>query len=212
MCWMTWRATSARPSHTAAATVASRGSKFLKMGSINLGKWLDPATDKADDDEAEDAKRLEKKPSKKLYFFRWTSKRWAGGGSPEDDMDDDEEVEPPRWAMLLARLMVRFSPIFFVIFMAIPIGLSGMTASYGFSLDTSFDAFTIRDHPAAEMFNTFVSARDLSRQQDKVRLATHCSPRHPTHFEPSFLELNGILWRGELYLPDLVIQRIEAIV
>jgi hypothetical protein len=78
----------------------------------------------------------------------------------------------------------------------IPIGLSGMTASYGFSLDTSFDAFTIRDHPAAEMFNTFVSARDLSRQQDKVQLATHCSPRHPTHSEPSLLESDGILWRG----------------
>ena len=81
---MTWRATSARPWHTVAAAVASRGSKFLKMGSINLGKWLDPAADKADDDadEAEDEKRLEKKPSKKSYFFRWTSKRWAGGGSP----------------------------------------------------------------------------------------------------------------------------------
>jgi hypothetical protein len=32
--------------------------------------------------------------------------------------------------------------------------------------------------------------------------ARYCvSPRHPTHFEPLFLELSGIPWRGEQCLP-----------
>jgi hypothetical protein len=30
----------------------------------------------------------------------------------------------------------------------------------------------------------------------------NCTPRHPTHFEPSSLELNGTLRRDEQYLPD----------
>jgi len=28
----------------------------------------------------------------------------------------------------------------------------------------------------------------------------YCSPRHLTHFKPSFLDVNGIQWRGEQYL------------
>ena len=34
-----------------------------------------------------------------------------------------------------------------------------------------------------------------------VWTSRYCPPRHPTHFEPSFLEFNGILQRGEQYLP-----------
>ena len=33
----------------------------------------------------------------------------------------------------------------------------------------------------------------------KVGPAGYCSPRHPTHFEPSSLEINGILRRGKQY-------------
>jgi hypothetical protein len=50
---------------------------------------------------------------------------------------------------MFARALIRFSPFFFIIFMAIPIAFAGVAASGGFELDTTMDAFTIRDHPAA---------------------------------------------------------------
>ena len=35
----------------------------------------------------------------------------------------------------------------------------------------------------------------------QARPARYCSPRHPSHFEPSFLQSHGTLCRGEQYLP-----------
>ena len=43
----------------------------------------------------------------------------------------------------------------------------------------------------------------LGQESAKVEAGPHryCSPHHPTHLEPSFLESNGITCRGEHYLP-----------
>jgi hypothetical protein len=53
------------------------------------------------------------------------------------------------------------------VFLAIPLAISFLGISQGFTLDTTMDAFTIRDHPAAEDFQTLVNARDLAKEQEK---------------------------------------------
>jgi hypothetical protein len=39
-------------------------------------------------------------------------------------------------------------------------------------------------------------------REKKVGPDTSCSPRHPTHFEPSYLGLHIILRRGEHFMPE----------
>ena len=91
-----------------------------------------------------------------------------GKNAGKDDDDDLPEIPPGRWSLAFARFFIRFSPLFFVIFLAMPIAVSSLTASYGFFLDSSMDAFNIRDHPAAEDFTTFVNARDRSKEQREL--------------------------------------------
>jgi len=43
--------------------------------------------------------------------------------------------------------------------------------------------------------------KPLLYEQGWAGLGQHRPPRHPTHLEPSFTEFNGILRRGEQYLP-----------
>ena len=95
---------------------------------------------------------------------------WLDEGKNGADQDDDdlEEVPPGRVSLFLARCFIRASPLFFVIFLAIPIGISTLTVPYGFLMDSSMDAFNIRDHPAAEDFTTFVNARDRSKEQREL--------------------------------------------
>ena len=64
-----------------------------------------------------------------------------------------------------AKLMIRISPVMLALFLIVPIGISGYASIYDFELDSTMDAFSIRDHPAAEDFSTFVNARDLARAQ-----------------------------------------------
>jgi len=45
---------------------------------------------------------------------------------------------------------------------------------------------------------TFPSNSDGAKEF-VVETDEHCSPHHHTHCEPSFLGLNGIIWRGEHY-------------
>jgi len=46
--------------------------------------------------------------------------------------------------------------------------------------------------------------KDIAYQindEEEVAPGRYCPPRHPTHFDPSFLGLNGVLRRSEQYLP-----------
>lgn len=93
----------------------------------------------------------------------WFSSTAAVADEEEEDQLPDS---PPSARMVnFAKLMIRISPVMLALFLIIPIGISGYASIYGFELDSTMDAFSIRDHPAAEDFSTFVNARDLARAQ-----------------------------------------------
>ena len=93
----------------------------------------------------------------------WFSSTAAVADEEEEDQLPDS---PPSARMVnFAKLMIRISPVMLALFLIVPIGISGYANIYGFELDSTMDAFSIRDHPAAEDFSTFVNARDLARAQ-----------------------------------------------
>ena len=124
---------------------------------MKITKWFEkPRDDDDDDDAGGDAENKKKSEG-------------AEDDIEEHQLDDEEleEAEPSAFSVSVARLLIKFSPFFFVLFLAIPIAFAGAAAAGGFELDTTMDAFTIRDHPAAEMFTTYLNARDLSREQEQ---------------------------------------------
>ena len=110
--------------------------------------------------------------------------KWINEGRGEKEDEEEDllpEAPPGKIAVGAAKLLIRFSPVFLFVFLAIPIAITSLTASYGFTLDSTMDAFNIRDHPAAESFTTFVNARDRSRDQRDVNhyVTPDCVPDTP---------------------------------
>jgi hypothetical protein len=109
---------------------------------------------------------------------------WINEGRGENDVEEDDllpESPPGKFAVGASRLLIRFSPVFLFVFLAIPIAITSLTVPYGFTLDSTMDAFNIRDHPAAESFTTFVNARDRAREQRDVNhyVTPDCVPDTP---------------------------------
>ena len=109
----------------------------------------------------------------------WGGREGLREGGEEDDLLP--ESPPGKFAVGASRLLIRFSPVFLFVFLAIPIAITSLTVPYGFTLDSTMDAFNIRDHPAAESFTTFVNARDRAREQRDVNhyVTPDCVPDTP---------------------------------
>lgn len=108
---------------------------------------------------------------------------FSSTGADADEEEEDQLPDSPPSARMVnfAKLMIRISPVMLAIFLIIPIGISGYASIYGFELDSTMDAFSIRDHPAAEDFNTFVNARDLARAQKEQEwyVTGNCTADNP---------------------------------
>jgi hypothetical protein len=112
----------------AAQNFAKRGRKMLRLGSANVSRFLSDPTPEDDAAAAAADAADEESVDKHPHLSRSSSLHLN---------DDDEDVAPAAWAVTISRILIRFSPIMLIIFLAIPIGFTIVAMGGGFELDTT---------------------------------------------------------------------------